>query len=127
MRTRLEVFLISFFGGVGVGEYCLCECAVHIECFPLSVAISTEEYWLSYYGRGWGCLVTFYLFLLFDPSTQVMELIEFKAEDDDDCYELHNLLSDPHVMVSLCYKTDIFYIDSPTRLSRVSFYFARPA
>ena len=56
-----------------------------------------------------------------------MELIEFKAEDDDDCYELHNLLSEPHVMVSVCYKTDIFYIDSPTRLSRVSFYFARPA
>ena len=30
---------------------------------------------------------------------QVIELIDDKAEDDDDCYELQNILSDPHVAV----------------------------
>ena len=34
------------------------------------------------------------------PFAQVIEQIEFRAEDDDDCYELQNILSDPHVMVS---------------------------
>ena len=27
-------------------------------------------------------------------------MIEYKAEDDDDCYELQNILMDPHVAVS---------------------------
>ena len=31
---------------------------------------------------------------------QVIDLIEYKAEDDDDCYELQNILMDPHVAVS---------------------------
>lgn len=30
---------------------------------------------------------------------QVIELIDYKAEDDDDCYELQNILSDPHIAV----------------------------
>lgn len=36
-------------------------------------------------------------FLIF---SQVIDLIEYKAEDDDDCYELQNILLDPHVAVS---------------------------
>ena len=31
---------------------------------------------------------------------QVVDLIEFRAEEDDDCYELQNILQDPHVLVS---------------------------
>ena len=38
-----------------------------------------------------------YLFFFF---FQVIDLIEYKAEDDDDCYELQNILMDPHVAVS---------------------------
>ena len=38
-----------------------------------------------------------YLFFVF---LQVIDLIEYKAEDDDDCYELQNILMDPHVAVS---------------------------
>ncbi|XP_020621594.1 peripheral plasma membrane protein CASK-like isoform X2 [Orbicella faveolata] len=34
-------------------------------------------------------------------AKEVVELIEFRAEDDDDCYELQNILSDPHVMAML--------------------------
>ncbi|XP_015769015.1 PREDICTED: peripheral plasma membrane protein CASK-like [Acropora digitifera] len=32
---------------------------------------------------------------------EVIELIDYKAEDDDDCYELQNILSDPHVAALL--------------------------
>ena len=39
------------------------------------------------------------------PFSQVIDLVEFRAEDDDDCYELQNILSDPHVMVS--YETNL--------------------
>ena len=41
--------------------------------------------------------VEYYLFFFF---FQVIDLIEYKAEDDDDCYELQNILMDPHVAVS---------------------------
>ena len=40
--------------------------------------------------------IIFLFFIFF----QVIDLIEYKAEDDDDCYELQNILSDPHVAVS---------------------------
>lgn len=52
--------------------------------------------------------VIFYIFFFsivlisddISPFSQVIDLVEFRAEDDDDCYELQNILSDPHVMVS---------------------------
>lgn len=34
-------------------------------------------------------------------AKEVIDLIEYKAEDDDDCYELQNILSDPHVAALL--------------------------
>lgn len=34
-------------------------------------------------------------------AKEVIDLIEYKAEDDDDCYELQNILSDPHVSALL--------------------------
>ncbi|XP_032236089.2 peripheral plasma membrane protein CASK isoform X1 [Nematostella vectensis] len=34
-------------------------------------------------------------------AKDVVNLIEFRAEDDDDCYELQNILCDPHVMAML--------------------------
>lgn len=34
-------------------------------------------------------------------AKEVIELIDYKAEDDDDCYELQNILSDPHVAALL--------------------------
>ena len=37
---------------------------------------------------------------MFSHFSQVIDLIEYKAEDDDDCYELQNILLDPHVSVS---------------------------
>lgn len=34
-------------------------------------------------------------------AKEVIDLVEDKAEDDDDCYELQNILSDPHVAALL--------------------------
>ncbi|XP_068685696.1 peripheral plasma membrane protein CASK-like [Montipora foliosa] len=34
-------------------------------------------------------------------AQEVIDLVEYKAEDDDDCYELQNILSDPHVAALL--------------------------
>lgn len=34
-------------------------------------------------------------------AKEVIDLIEYKAEDDDDCYELQNILMDPHVAALL--------------------------
>ena len=51
------------------------------------------------------CFVLFYFVVRVCNSfstisfLQVIELIDYKAEDDDDCYELQNILSDPHVAV----------------------------
>ncbi|RMX60699.1 hypothetical protein pdam_00014529 [Pocillopora damicornis] len=36
-----------------------------------------------------------------EDAKEVIDLVEFRAEDDDDCYELQNILSDPHVMAML--------------------------
>ena len=64
---------------------------------------SSRVFFFLFYNFLLSSLLTFlldvecYLFLFF---FQVIDLIEYKAEDDDDCYELQNILMDPHVAVS---------------------------
>ena len=60
--------------------------------------------------------------------SQVIDLVEYKAEDDDDCYELQNILSDPHVAVSceinaisFGYKNVGFPLSSKINISKFQF------